>query len=160
MKYIKKKKKVSFPVIKCLYDYIDYKKDGIITIDEWNNIFSKINGSLDKSNFKTSKSTGKQNFKDINLKEWENSNEIIRIFKLISKNRKLIKEKFKLYSVAPSCLLINSNDLIQILKEVLYNVNLSNEQWKIIINIGKKNKSDFVDFKTFITIIEYASKII
>ena len=155
-----KKSPLSFPVIKCLYDYIDYKKDGIITIDEWNNIFSKINGSLDKSNFKTSKSTGKQNFKDINLKEWENSNEIIRIFKLISKNRKLIKEKFKLYSVAPSCLLINSNDLIQILKEVLYNVNLSNEQWKIIINIGKKNKSDFVDFKTFITIIEYASKII
>ena len=158
--YQKEKKNIpSFPVIKYIFDYIDYKKDGIITIDEWSNIFSKINGILEVNNSKSCKIIRKQRFKSLTLKEWENSNEIIKIFKLISKNRKLIKEKFKLYSVAPSCLLINKNDMIQILKEILFNINLSNEQWKIIINIGKKDRSDFVDFKTFITIIEYASKL-
>ena len=43
----------------------------------------------------------------------------------------------------------------------LYNINLTDGQWKFIINIGKQNdNSEFIDFKTFITIIEYASKII
>ena len=150
----------SYPMLKCIFDYIDYKKDGIITIDEWSNIFSNVNGVLDIDNLKNCNNTIKASNKNVNLKEWENSSEIIQIFKLICKNRKLIKEKFKLFSVAPSCLLIHSNDLINILKEILYNINLSIDQWKIIVNIGKKSKSEFIDFKTFITVIEYASKII
>ena len=145
--------------MKAIFDYIDYKKDGIITVDEWCNIFSNVDGNLDLDNLKKGNNSKKHLNKNINLKEWENSSEFIQIFKLICKNRKLIKEKFKLFSVAPSCLLIHSSDLINILKEILYNINLSNEQWKIIVNIGKKGKSEFIDFKTFITIIEYASKI-
>ena len=159
--YQKEKKDIpSYPLLKCIYDYIDYKKDGIISIDEWNHIFSNVKACLDLDNSESFNNNNKRSNKIINLKEWENSNEIIKIFKLISKNRKIIKDKFKLFSVASSCLLIHSNDLINILKEVLYDIYLTNEQWKTIINIGKKDKSDFIDFKTFITIIEYASKII
>jgi Ca2+-binding EF-hand superfamily protein len=156
----KEKKDIpSFPLLKCLFDYIDYKKDGVISLEEWNHIFSKIKTNLDLDNL-DSPNTKRNNNKIINLKKWENSHEIIKIFKLISRNRKLIKEKFKLFSIASSCLLIHTNDLINILKEVLYNLNLTNEQWKMIINIGKKDRTDYIDFKTFITIIEYASKII
>ena len=156
--YLKENKNIpSYPLLKCIYDYIDYKKDNIISIDEWNNIFSNINGNLDIN----LKNSNNNNSKNINLKEWINSSEIIKIFKLISKNKKLIKEKFKIFSIAPSCLLIHSNDLISILKESLYNINLTDGQWKLIINIGKKNdNSEFIDFKTFITIIEYTSIII
>ena len=158
--YRKEKKEIpSFPLLKCLFDYIDYKKDGVITIEEWNHIFSKIKTNLDLDT-PYNLYIRRNNNKIINLKEWENSNEMIKIFKLISRNRKLIKEKFKLFSVASSCLLIRTNDLINILKEILYNINLTNEQWKAIINIGKKDRSEYVDFKSFITIIEYASKII
>ena len=133
--YLKENKNIpSYPLLKCIYDYIDYKKDNIISIDEWNNIFSNINGNLDIN----LKNSNNNNSKNINLKEWVNSNEIIKIFKLISKNKKLIKEKFKIFSIAPSCLLIHSNDLISILKESLYNINLTDGQWKLIINIGKK----------------------
>ena len=155
--YMKDNKNIpSFPLLKSLFDYIDYKKNGFIIVEEWNQIFSKIKGSLDMDNDANPIKFNKNNF----LKEWENSGDIIKIFKLISKNRKLIKEKYKLFSLTPNCLLIHSNDLIKILKEVLFDVNLNNEQWKLIVSIGKKGKSEFIDFKTFTTIIEFASKII
>ena len=154
--YMKDNKDIpSFPLLKSLFDYIDYKKNGFIIVEEWNQIFSKIKGSLDIDESNPIK-FNKNNF----LKEWENSGDIIKIFKLISKNRKLIKEKYKLFTLTPNCLLIHSNDLIKILKEVLFDLNLSNEQWKLIVSIGKKGKSEFIDFKTFTTIIEFASKII
>jgi hypothetical protein len=80
---------------------------------------------------------------------------------LISKNKKLIKEKFKIFSIAPTRLLIHSNDLISILKESLYNINLTDGQWELIINIGKKMVTqNLLILKLLITIIEYASKII
>ena len=155
--YMKDNKDIpSFPLLKSLFDYIDYKKNGFIIVEEWNQIFSKIKGSLDIDNEANPIKFNKNNF----LKEWENSGDIIKIFKLISKNRKLIKEKYKLFSLTPSCLLIHSNDLIKILKEILFDINLNNEQWKLIVSIGKKGKSEFIDFKTFTTIIEFASKII
>ena len=155
--YMKDSKNIpSFPLLKSLFDYIDYKKNGFIIVEEWNQIFSKIKGSLDIDNETNPIKFNKNNF----LKEWENSGDIIKIFKLISKNRKLIKDKYKLFSLSPNCLLIHSNDLIKILKEILFDVNLNNEQWKLIVSIGKKGKSDFIDFKTFTTIIEFASKII
>ena len=159
--YTKEKKNLpSYPILKSIFDYIDYKKDGIISTEEWCHIFSNVNGYLDIDNLKNGNNVIRSSYKNINLKEWENSSEIIQVFKLICKNRKLIREKFKLFSVDPSCLLIHTNDLINILKEILYSVNLTNEQWKIIVNIGKKGKSEFVDFKTFSTIIEYASKVV
>ena len=93
---VENKKKPSYPVLKCIFDYIDYKKDNIISLDEWNNIFSNINGYLDIDSLKNTNNVIKNNYKNVNLKEWENSKEIINIFKFITKNKKLIKEKFKL----------------------------------------------------------------
>ena len=93
--YQKEKKEMpSFPLLKSLFDYIDYKKDGIITIDEWTNIFGNIDGYLNLNNNNEANSIIKHNNKNIDLKKWENSQEIIKIFKIISRSRKLIKEKF------------------------------------------------------------------
>ena len=122
-----------------------------IDSDEWSTIFSKTEGSLDK------KGNSEKKIKD--LRNWEVTDDVIKIYKLIAKNRKIIKEKFKLFSVVNNCLLIHSKDLINILKEVLFGIELNNYQWKLITSIGKKGRSGFVDFQTFINVIEIASKI-
>ena len=140
-----------YPVIKSLFDFIDYKMDGKIDSEEWSTIFSKTEGSLDK------KGNSEKKIKD--LRNWEVTDDVIKIYKLIAKNRKIIKEKFKLFSVDNNCLLIHSKDLINILKEVLFGIELNNNQWKLITSIGKKGRSGFVDFQTFINVIEIASKI-
>ena len=146
-----KKKMLVYPILKSLFDFIDFKLDGKIDSEEWNTVFSKTEGSLDKK--------GNNEKKTKEIRNWEMTDDVIKIYKLIAKNRKIIKEKFKLFSVDSNCLLIHSNDLVNILKEVLFGIKLKNSQWKLITSIGKKGKSDLVDFQTFINIIEIASKI-
>ena len=78
---------------------------------------------------------------------------------MISKNRKLIRDKVKIFAVDPDSMLIKESDLIYILKEVLGKIKLSQTQWKMIVSIGEMDKSKIIDYKTFINVIDSTAQI-
>lgn len=92
------------------------------------------------------------------LRQWETSNYIIEIYKIIARNRKIIRDKVKLFTIEPNCMLIKTNDLIYILKDVLNKVKLSQTQWKMIAALGDKDKSGIIDFNTFISVVDKSAK--
>jgi Ca2+-binding EF-hand superfamily protein len=141
---------LTYPVMKYIYDYIDIRKDGIIDLNEWNKVFAISEGKLDYENAKPEKIQI--------LREWETSQEIIEIYKLIARNKKLIRDRVKLYTVGSNIIKIHANNLIDILKNVLGKVRLSQTQWKMIVSLGDKDKSGLIDFDAFIKIIEATSK--
>ena len=147
-----KKQPPSYAVLKYVYDYIDIRKDGIIDINEWNQIFSGAEGKLDISAAEVLPCQMKI------LRQWETSNDIIEIYKIIAKNRKIIREKVKLFTIEPNSLLIKVNDMIYILKSILNKIKLSQTQWKMIVSIGDKDKSGIIDFNTFISVIDTTAK--
>ena len=53
------------------------------------------------------------------LRQWETSNYIIEIYRIIAKNRKIIKDKAKLFTIEPNSMLIKASDLIYVLKSIL-----------------------------------------
>jgi Ca2+-binding EF-hand superfamily protein len=142
---------LTYPVMKYLYDYIDIRKDGIIDLNEWNKVFAVSEGKLDYENAKPQKIKI--------LREWETSRDIIEIYKLIARNKKLIRDKVKLYTLGSNVTLINANNLINILKSVLGRIRLSQTQWKMIVSLGDKDKSGLIDFDAFIKVIEATSKL-
>ena len=142
----------SYSVLKYVYDYIDIRKDGIIDLNEWNKIFSLAESKLDISETEVLPSQIKI------LRQWETSNDIIEIYKLISKNKKLIKDKVRIFTIEPNSMLIKENDMIYVLKDVLNRVKLSQTQWKMIASIGDKDKSGIIDFNAFISIIDSTAK--
>ena len=145
------KKEPTYSVMKYIYDYIDIRKDGVIDLNEWNKIFAMQESNLDLSQVKESQLKV--------LRNWEMSNDIIFIYKLIGKNRKLIKERvFSKIGNNPN-MLIKVNHLIDILKNVLFNIKLSQTQWKMIASIGDINKSGIIDFNIFMSIIENINKL-
>ena len=141
---------LTYPVMKYIYDYIDIRKDGIIDLNEWNKVFAISEGKLDYENAKPEKIQI--------LREWETSQEIIEIYKLIARNKKLIRDRVKLYTVGSNIIKIHANNLIDILKSVLGKIRLSQTQWKMIVSLGDKDKSGLIDFDAFIKIIEATSK--
>ena len=141
---------LTYPVMKYIYDYIDIRKDGIIDLNEWNKVFAISEGKLDYEKAKPEKIQI--------LREWETSKEIIEIYKLIARNKKLIRDKVKLFTVGSHIMLIHANNLIDILKNVLGKIRLSHTQWKMIVSLGDKDKSGLIDFDAFIKIIEATSK--
>ena len=147
-----KKQSPSYAVLKYVYDFIDIRKDGIIDINEWNKIFSGTESKLDISAAEVLPSQMKI------LRQWETSNYIIEIYKLIAKNRKIIKDKVKLFTIEPNSMLIKANDMIYILKNILNKIKLSKTQWKMIVSIGDKDKSGIIDFNTFISVIDTTAK--
>ena len=142
----------SYAVLKYVYDYIDIRKDGIIDINEWNKIFAGAEGKLDLTADEVIPSQLRI------LRQWETSNYIIEIYKLIAKSRKLIKDKVKIFSIEPNSLLIKANDMIYVLKSILNKVRLSQTQWKMIVSIGDKDKSGIIDFNKFISVVETTAK--
>ena len=139
------KPEFSYSTLKCVYDFIDIRKDGIIDFNEWNNSFSQINieeKSMDKK-----------------IRYWENSNNIFEVYKLIAKNRKIIKKKVIQNCLIKDNMMIHYNNLIDILKEVLEDVNLTTTQWKMIVSLGEESNSPLIDFNTFIQIVDVSSKI-
>ena len=142
-----------YSVLKYVYDYIDIRKDGLIDLNEWNQIFARAEGKLDLTSDIVLP-------KQMNLlRKWETSNDIIEIYKMISKNRKLIRDKVKIFAVDPDSMLIKESDLIYILKEVLGKIKLSQTQWKMIVSIGEMDKSKIIDYKTFINVIDSTAQI-
>ena len=142
-----------YSVLKYLYDYIDIRKDGLIDLNEWNQIFSRAEGKLDLTSDIVLP-------KQMNLlRQWETSNDIIEIFKMISKNRKIIRDKVKIFAVDPTSMLIKEDDLIYVLKEILGRIRLSQTQWKMIVSIGDVDKSKIIDFNTFINVVDSSAKV-
>ena len=141
---------LTYPVMKYIYDYIDIRKDGIIDLNEWNKVFAISEGKLDYENAKPEKIQI--------LREWETSKEIIEIYKLIARNKKLIRDKVKLFTVSSNIMKVHANNLIDILKNVLGKIRLIQTQWKMIVSLGDKDKSGIIDFDAFIKIIEATSK--
>ena len=69
--------------MKAIFDFIDVRKDGVIDFNEWNRIFA-----ITESNLDVIKGPGSQYIRD-----WEGSEELADVYKLISKNRKIIESK-------------------------------------------------------------------
>ena len=142
-----------YSVLKYVYDYIDIRKDGLIDLNEWNQIFSRAEGKLDlPSNIVLPKQLNL-------LRKWETSNDLNEIYKLISKNRKIIRDKVKIFAIDPITMLIKESDMIYVLKEVLGRIKLSQTQWKMIVSIGDKDKSKIIDFNTFINVVDSTAQI-
>jgi len=143
----------NYNIMKYIYDYIDIRKDGIIDLNEWNKIFAQSEGSLDIKANKDKLNT---------LRMWETSNEIIYVYKLISKNKKIIKENAKKFSINNynnNTLFVRNDNMINILKNILVNVNLSYTQWNMIVSLGDRDKSGFIDVDTFIKVIDANAKV-
>ena len=139
------KPELSYSTLKCVYDFIDIRKDGVLDINEWNNSFSQIN--LEEKNM------------DKKLRYWENSKNIFDVYKLIAKNRKIIQQKVKKNCLTNEYLIIHFSNLIDILKEVLDDVNLTATQWKMIVSLGDESNDSLIDFNNFIQIVDLSSKI-
>ena len=145
------KKEPNYSVMKYTYDYIDIRKDGVIDLNEWNKIFAKQESTLDTNQVRKSQLQL--------LRNWEMSNDIIFICKLIAKNRKIIKDRVKDKIGNNSNMLIKSNQLVDILKSILFNIKLSQTQWKMIASIGDLEKNGIIDFNIFMAVIENTNKI-
>ena len=140
-----RQKEPNYPVIKAIYDFIDVRKDGVIDSNEWNKVFS-----ITESNLDVIKGPGSQPVRD-----WEGSEELADIYKLISKNKKIIEKKAKLYNMkTTSNMLIQENNLIDILIHVLGSIRLSYPQWKMIVSLGDTERRGIIDFNAFITAID------
>ena len=140
----------NFTLLKNTFDYIDIRKDGYIDMNEWTNIFGNVSGKLDNTN-------GLVGRKLRNLRRWETSDNVIGIYKAIARNRKLITEKVKNIAINKNTSLIQQDNLIKILKEVFPQYRLSNTQWKMIVQIGDKDTSDFINYDVFIKLVEHCA---
>jgi hypothetical protein len=89
------------------------------------------------------------------LREWETSKDIADVHNLIVKHKKLIKDKIKNYLIFQngSCLIVGDN-LVNILKEVMFKLKLSNTQWKIIVAMADKDKTNMIDIDLFFGLLE------
>ena len=140
-----RQKEPNYPLMKAIYDFIDVRKDGVIDSNEWNKVFS-----ITESNLDVIKGPGSQPVRD-----WEGSEELADIYKLISKNKKIIEKKAKLYNMkTTSNMLIQENNLIDILIHVLGSIRLSYPQWKMIVSLGDTERRGIIDFNAFITAID------
>ena len=157
----------NFALIKNTFDTIDLRKDGMIDYIEWSKSFSMISGKLDLAFERYSNNINDLNIKNIKkevnqLKQWENSDNIIQQYFLIHKNRKLIKNKLmdnNLIIVKNGNKYVNSDILILLIKRMLPNCKLSHMQWKMITNIGKRDNIDnLVCISEFFKLIEIATK--
>ena len=148
----------NFTIMKNTFDCIDIKKDGIIDMGEWTNVFGSISGKLDAIN-SHNLNYNKKKLNQLNaLKKWETSNNVIKIYKDIAKNRKLIWDRIKNFSISQQNGMVHEDNLIKVLKYIFPGYNLSNTQWKMIVEIGDKDTTNFINFNTFIKLVENCSK--
>ena len=145
----------NFTMLKNTFDYIDMRKDGFIDMGEWTNAFGIVSGKLDVYN-NLNLSNKKKNQVAL-LRKWETSNNILNIYKAIAKNRKIIWDRVKDVSISGRNGLVLENNLIQVLKEIFPQFNLTNTQWRMIVDIGDKNSDNFVNFDVFIKLVEHCS---
>ena len=171
----------NFTLIKNAFDIIDLRKDGIIDINEWCKVLGIYNGKLD---FGEEKVPNGFDFYDNNkflklnalkhscslaqinnrrkLREWETSVDVSDIYKYISKNKKIIQQKINEsnYTIGSgNNRLINSDNLVLILKGIIPDNKLSLTQWKMIVNVAKKDTLDgLIDLNEFFRLMEVTTK--
>ena len=170
--YIRNKQQIpNFILIKNAYDTLDLRKDGIIDIKEWCIAFASYNGKLDPDSekipngqefFNGNNSKNNHIHNRIILREWETSGDIMKIYLIIYKNRKLIKDK-----IYQSDYIFNSGDdsyvqadnLLKIIRELFPKTNLSQTQWKMIISIAQnENNNNLIDIEKFFRLLEITTK--
>jgi Ca2+-binding EF-hand superfamily protein len=168
----------NFTLIKNAFDIIDLRKDGLIDLNEWCKALGSYNGKLDVGEEKVPNGFDfydnntylrlkplKRSFNINNrriLREWETSNDVSEIYKYINKNKKMIQQKIKdsNYTIGTgNTRLINSNNLVLILKGIIPNNNLSLTQWKMIVNVAKKESlNGLIDLNEFFRLMEVTTK--
>ena len=173
--YIRNKQQPpNFILIKNAYDTLDLRKDGIIDIKEWCIAFASYNGKLDADSDKIPNGPEFFNNKNYNslrnnsfhnriiLREWETSGDIMKIYLIIYKNRKLIKDK-----IYKSNFIFNSggdnfiqaDNLLNIIRDLFPNTKLSQTQWKMIVSIAQnENNNNLIDIEKFFRLMEITSK--
>ena len=139
----------NFAMLKNCYDYIDLRKDGVIDLVEWSNVFGSLSGKLDVSRSYSHKKGIKT------LQKWEMSNNLIEVYKNIAKNRKIVTQKVKKISFGS---FVQEDNLINILKEMFPKYKFNQTQWKMIVEIGNKDPRGFINYDTFIMIVDTCSK--
>ena len=144
----------NFALLKNTYDYIDLRKDGLIDMVEWTNAFGGMQGKLDAIRPKSKK----QKNQLTNLRRWETSNDVINIYKEIARNRKIIAQKIKETAFGQNSIIIHEDNLIRVLKDLFQYYKLTNTQWKMIVEIGDKDTQGFINFETFIKLVENCAK--
>jgi len=171
----------NFTLIKNAFDIIDLRKDGMIDINEWCKVLGSINGKLDvgeekvpngfdfydnNSYLKLKPLKKSFNLAQLNnrrvLREWETSGDVSEIYKYINKNKKMIQQKIKEsnYTIGSgNTRLIQPDNLVLILKGIIPNNNLSLTQWKMIVNVAKKESLDgLIDLNEFFRLMEVTTK--
>ena len=144
----------NFALLKSTYDFIDLRKDGLIDMVEWTNSFGNMKGKLDAI-----KPKNKEQRKQLKkLRKWETSNDIISIYKDIARNRKLILENIRETAFGPNSTIIHEDNLIKVLKEMFPYFRLTNTQWRMIVEIGDKDTQGFINFDTFIKLVENCAR--
>jgi Ca2+-binding EF-hand superfamily protein len=144
----------NFALLKNTYDYIDLRKDGMIDMVEWTNAFGDLKGKLDAIKPKN----GEQKRQLKKLRKWETSNDVINIYKEIAKNRKIIAQNIRSTAFGQNCSIIHEDNLIKELKEIFPYYKLTNTQWKMIVEIGDKDTQGFINFDTFIKLVENCAR--
>lgn len=140
----------NFALLKSVYDYIDLRKDGIVDLKEWTKVFGQIEGKYDVQ---------LQNKQIKALREWELSNNVITIYKAIAHNKKIIRDMIKNVSFYQGqSSIIHEDNLIRILKEVFPKTNLTNTQWKMIVEIADQSHSKLIDVDLFIQLVEHSAQ--
>lgn len=163
----------NFTMLKNAYDTIDLRKDGIVDMNEWMRSFGCINGTLDHRSHKIENGfdffnknklnkTQDSFFTNVNrkiLREWECSSDICDIYKLISKNKKMIKESLKQYSLNENGgILVQADNLISVLKDIFPKMKLSHTQWRMLVLIGKSDIENLVDLGLFFNMVEISER--
>ena len=139
----------NFALLKNTFDFIDLRKDGYIDLNEWTNSFGRNPGKLDVIT---------QNRQIKALREWETSDGVIGLYKAIAKNKKVIWDKVKSMSFGRvQSMMIQQDNLIAVLKDVFPSWRLTNTQWKMIVQIADKDKSNLIQFDLFIKIVEHCA---
>lgn len=121
---------------------------------EWTNAFGNMKGKLDA--IKPKNTEHKKQIQK--LRKWETSNDVINIYKEIAKNRKIISQKIKETSFGQNYTIIHEDNLINVLRDIFPYYMLTNTQWKMIVEIGDRDTQGFVNFDTFIKLVENCAR--
>lgn len=154
-------------MLKNCYDVLDMRKDGIIDINEWTRAFGRFNGSLDLRGNKVENgfdffSKRNHSFNNSNrrvLREWESSNDICEIYKLIHKNKKMIRQVLSSFILDKSGIqIIQTDNLIIALKDLFPCIKISHTQWRMLVLIGKTEIENLIDLNRFFLMIDECVK--
>ncbi|MCQ2816250.1 MAG: HU domain-containing protein [archaeon] len=160
----------NFTLMKSAYDALDLRKDGIIDLNEWIRALGSFNGSLDVGangvnigfSFFDKKNKTSNNFYKANrkiLREWETSGDVCSIYKVIAKNKKLIKESLKTVAFNDGGnLYVQTDNLVRVLQDIMPLQRLSNTQWKMICYIGKFGVENMIDLNMFFSMVDMSVK--